>query len=185
MSISPVSSSISSGYDSTEVQKLKLKSGNEALSQKTEHVKENEVVDSKRIESKLEVSSEDRSTVGTSIHGDTVEISKQGMSKAQEMSAASNSVLAEQSASTQTASTVSATATVSATSTKSAQAAAVLKSSETEDTESSTTSSTASLSNDSEYDLKQKLANGDITQSQYDNELKKRGKGTESAEVNK
>ncbi len=148
MTIVPVSSSISSGYDNAEVQKLKLKSGKEELSQKTGNSTENAVVESKRIESKSELSFEDSSTVRTSLYGDTVEISKQGMSKAQGMSATPNSVSAEQS-----------TETVS------------------------TTSSTEDLSSDSVYDLKQKLVKGTITQSEYDNEIKKRGKDTESAEV--
>ncbi|GAB6110228.1 hypothetical protein [Fusibacter bizertensis] len=174
MSISPVSSSISPGYDNTEVQNLKQKSLKEELGQKNGSITEKAIVESKKSETKSVTTSEDSSVVGISAHGDTVEISKQGISKAQDMTKAQESSSTEQLASMVTASAASSSA--------SAQAA-VLKSVETEETEDTESSSTSNLSSDSEYELKQKLANGTITRAQYDDEIMKRGNDTEPAEA--
>ncbi len=189
MSIVPVYSSISSGYDSTEDQNLKLKSGKEELSKKNGNITEKAVVESKIIETKAEVSSEDSLAVKISFNGDTIELSKQGMSKTQGMSAASNSALVEPSASNEDSLAIRIsfngdTVELSKQGMSKAQGmSAAPNSASAEPSASTSTSSTANLSNDSDYELKQKLSKGNITQLQYDNEIKKRGKDTESAEV--
>jgi hypothetical protein len=127
---------------------------------------------------KVVSSGEGNTLVETSQYGDTVEISEAGLAKAQGGSSGSarqaGGAKPSGGAGTSGGGTAGAASAGKASSTASGTAA----SSEEEETES-----TSDLSQYSEYELMQMLANGKISRAQYEAELTNRGKGTEEAEA--
>ncbi len=114
---------------------------------------EKTIIETKTTEKETELSAEDTLSVGVSSHGDTIEISKQGMSKVQSVSTSSDIVSTEQIAETETESTA----------TKTAQSIIADASDDTYD-----------LSQYSEYELKQMLTEGTISSAEYNQEIESR-----------
>lgn len=103
----------------------------------------------------MRASTNGNAVVETSPYGDTVEISKQGMGKAQSLSAPSNSTQAGQPAATGTMS----------------------------EPTNSNASATYNLAHYTEYDLKKMLAEGTITRSQYNAEITRRGQAATASDT--
>lgn len=119
------------------------------------------------------VSANDENTlVETSSYGDTVEISEQGMAKAQSLTTASGTAETDQSAETGTKPAGAKPAGGSKPSGAKPSGTA-----EEEETES-----TSGLSQYSEYELYQLLSKGTISKAEYDAELKSRKTETETTE---
>jgi hypothetical protein len=127
---------------------------------------------------KVVSSGEGNTLVETSQYGDTVEISEAGLAKAQGGSSGSARQAGGAKPSGGTGTSGGGTAGAASAGKASSTASGTAASSEEEETES-----TSDLSQYSEYELMQMLANGKISRAQYEAELTNRGKGTEEAEA--
>jgi hypothetical protein len=152
------------GYNSSEVQTQKLNSEENDQSQNAKNGIEKTAEESTNIRSKTISSVEGKAIVEMSSHGDTVEISEQGMSKRQSMSKPQKAVPIEQ----------------TETSEVSSAAAAAVEALTSDESSDSTDSS--DLSQYSEYELKNMLAEGTISRSKYIAEIESRKGSTDSSE---
>jgi hypothetical protein len=132
---------------------------------------------------KVVSSGEGNTLVETSQYGDTVEISEAGLAKAQGGSSGSARQAGGAKPSGGAGPSGGGTAGAASSGKASSAASGTSASSTSASSEEEETESTSDLSQYSEYELMQMLANGKISRAQYEAELTNRGKGTEEAEA--